>query len=96
MRRRDVIKGLAVLPAVTAAANRKKQQSNPFRHGIASGDPDDSSVVIWTRITAEGLDQSVLWEVSRDSHFSTLVASGQQLTTHHRDFTVKVLVTRKS
>lgn len=93
MRRRDVIKGLAVLPAVTAAANRKKQQSNPFRHGIASGDPDDSSVVIWTRITAEGLDQSVLWEVSRDSHFSTLVASGQQLTTHHRDFTVKVLVT---
>lgn len=92
MKRREVLKGLAALPASAAAAKVNDHQRNPFQHGVASGDPDDSSVVIWTRITSDGSDQTVDWELSLDTEFSTLVASGQQLATHHRDFTVKVVV----
>jgi len=91
MKRREVLKGLAALPASAAVATVNDHQRNPFQHGVASGDPDDSSVVIRTRITSDGSDQTVDWEVSLDSKFSTLVASGQQLATHHRDFTVKVV-----
>lgn len=59
----------------------------PFQLGIASGDPDASSVVLWTRLApsplnADGLggmgtaDVTVDWQVSTTDTFVTLVASG--------------------
>lgn len=58
--------------------------ADPFTLGVASGDPTASSVILWTRLAPDPLsgggmpddDVDVLWEVSSDEEFSTLVASG--------------------
>lgn len=51
-----------------------------FGLGVASGDPDGSSVVLWTRLLADdaGLPPAVqlLWEVSYDADFAELAATG--------------------
>ena len=60
---------------------------NPFTLGVASGDPAPGSVVLWTRLAPQptnggGMpdqDVSVVWEVSEDDSFATLVASGTAL-----------------
>lgn len=62
-----------------------------FRHGVASGDPDATSVVIWTRATAD-LPLNVQWEVASDPQFVRIIRSGSFDTGPDRDFTVKVLV----
>ena len=73
--RRTTLGGLAGA-ATLALAPRALAASEPdplFRHGVASGDPDQTSVVIWTRVSA---DQAlkVKWEVARDAAFTHLVA----------------------
>ena len=61
-----------------------------FRHGVASGDPDATSVVLWTRIS--GVEEAtVAWEVASDPGFRKVAASGQFVTGPERDFTVKAL-----
>jgi alkaline phosphatase D len=62
-----------------------------FQHGIASGDPTQTSVLIWTRVTpeAEG-PMSVAWGVARDSGFKDVVKRGTFNTGPERDYTVKV------
>ena len=63
----------------------------PFYHGVASGDPTASSVIIWTRVTPEFDDAiRVDWKVSTDTTFSDTIQSGSVLTTSNQDYTVKV------
>ena len=71
-------------PLLAAAANPT------FRHGVASGDPDATSVVLWTRVTA-GKGARGTWELSATPTFDELVKSGGFSTDAARDFTVKVL-----
>ncbi|MDO4761373.1 MAG: alkaline phosphatase D family protein [Corynebacterium sp.] len=70
-----------------------------FCHGVASGDPLPTSVVLWTRVTPEpeafpgsgrGPDVPVRWEIARDLDFSSVVASGNTLATSASDHTVHV------
>ncbi len=63
-----------------------------FRHGVASGDPTQDAVVIWTRATPFELDKptGVIWIVSRDRHCHSVVAQGLANTDASRDFTIKV------
>jgi alkaline phosphatase D len=63
-----------------------------FQHGVASGDPDATSVVIWTRITTPNASVGVSWEVAADADFRQIVARGEVVTTGYSDHTVKVLV----
>src|SRR4051812_48611748 len=69
----------------TAAAT--PPPSNPFRLGIASGDPLPNGVVLWTRLAVNPLAdnglggmsasmQSVQWQVATDSAFRSVVRSG--------------------
>lgn len=48
----------------------------PFALGVASGDPDAGSVVLWTRLLGAAGEHPVVWEVATDDAFSTLVAAG--------------------
>ena len=66
----------------------------PFFHGVASGDPDQQSIVIWTRITpSDTLEQpTAKWEVADDENFTKVVKEGTIRTNAARDFTCKVLV----
>lgn len=62
-----------------------------FQHGIASGDPTQTSVLIWTRVTPEAEGPiSVAWGVARDSGFKDVVKRGTFNTGPERDYTVKV------
>lgn len=65
----------------------------PFYHGVASGDPTSSKVIIWTRLTpdtgAVG-PQNVDWRVALDTGMTMVVQSGTYTTDVNRDYTVKV------
>src|SRR3954469_24236765 len=93
-RRTLVLGGLAAagVGALPAAAQSSVIAASaavpyPFQLGVASGEPDASSVVLWTRLApsptnADGqggmanADVTVDWQVSTTDTFSTLVASG--------------------
>ncbi len=66
----------------------------PFYHGVASGDPMEDRVIIWTRVTPEkeGL-VTVTWKVATDPALSQVVSSGVVTTSAERDYTVKLDVT---
>jgi alkaline phosphatase D len=94
--RRQALAGLsatAALPLLgcTSAQERAEQAASLFAHGVASGDPTDSSVVLWTRVS--GVDGPVQgkWQVAADSEFKELLASGTFSTDSSRDMTVKVV-----
>lgn len=74
-------------PLVTGA----EQASGAFRHGVASGDPLQDRVILWTRVTvaAPGV-LSVRWEVALDQNFGVLLAQGNASTGPEQDYTVKV------
>ena len=63
-----------------------------FFHGVASGDPDESSVVIWTRLSGYHAPVICRWLVATDENFSEVITTGKQQTNGARDYTVKVLV----
>lgn len=62
-----------------------------FLHGIASGDPTSSSVIIWSRVTPKN-DGNVIvsWEVATDAQFTQLVTNGETTTNVDKDYTIKV------
>lgn len=67
-------------------------EEDPFQHGVASGDPLQDAVIIWTRITPQdpAATYGVRWKMGNDSAFTTVVAEGIDTTSADRDFTVKV------
>ncbi len=44
----------------------------PFKHGVASGDPDQTSIVLWTALTSER-PETVRLEIASDASFNTIV-----------------------
>ena len=65
-----------------------------FRHGVASGDPTDSAVILWTRVTTSAAeDVEVRWEVATDPEMQDVVRSGTVGSGQSRDYTVKIDVT---
>ena len=60
---------------------------DPFTLGVASGDPDATSVVLWTRLAPDPLngggmpadDVGVMWEISGSADFETVLASGVEI-----------------
>jgi len=65
----------------------------PFYHGVASGDPLQDKVIIWTRITTDTISVPVKWRVALDTNMSIIVAQGSLNTDASKDYTVKVDVT---
>jgi alkaline phosphatase D len=65
-----------------------------FTHGVASGDPTDRSVILWTRIsvTPDGHKRRarVQWNVAADPDMTEVIATGKASADRNRDFTVKV------
>ncbi len=66
-----------------------------FPQGVASGDPSESSVVLWTRVVrgSDSGDVLVALEVASDPSFATLVVDQKLTATAATDHTVRVLVT---
>lgn len=70
----------------------------PFYHGVASGDPLQDRVIIWTRVTPKDSlpEIEVNWEIAEDDEFKAIVNSGKFVTNPARDYTVKVDVDQLS
>jgi alkaline phosphatase D len=66
-----------------------------FEHGVASGDPLQDRVIIWTRATPSDVQArlEIVWEVALDAQFTQIKTSGKVQTSPAQDFTVKVDVT---
>lgn len=65
-----------------------------FEHGVASGDPLTTAVILWTR--ALPIDSTlkkavnITWELSSDKDFNNVVRSGLVNTNAIMDYTVKI------
>jgi alkaline phosphatase D len=76
-----------------ALVDGHSNETSPFLHGVASGDPLPDAVVIWTRVTGDSAapeDFGVAWVVAKDAEFKRVVASGVVGTDESVDHTVKV------
>ena len=101
--RRKILKaiptGAAIAVAGTSDNIAKAQSIIPvrFNHGVASGDPLQKKVIIWTRVTPKNKnydgDIIVNWQISENDDFSNIANQGSFITNQQRDFTVKEDVT---
>ncbi|WP_067659304.1 alkaline phosphatase D family protein [Nocardia harenae] len=91
--------GAVAAAAVIAGAARATAETPVFGHGVASGDPLPTGVILWTRVTpapdatpgsTRGPDVAVRWEVARDDSFTEVVADGTATATAASDHTVKI------
>lgn len=63
-----------------------------FDHGVASFDPTNSQVIIWTRYNTSEATANIAWQISYDVDFSSILRSGNVVTSNERDYTVAVEV----
>jgi alkaline phosphatase D len=62
-----------------------------FTHGVASGDPTETSVILWTRfVPAASCDGEIRWQISQDENFRRIAAQGQTVASPRHDHCVKV------
>ncbi|MFB7116093.1 alkaline phosphatase D family protein [Streptomyces sp. NPDC056291] len=92
---------LAALPAgVASAGGIGSFGGYPFTLGIASGDPDSTSVVLWTRLALKPLDADfgmeprkypVHWQVADDERFEKIVCEGTTFALPENNHSVHVI-----
>ena len=95
----DTTATIAADTTTTAAA--VDLPSDPFTLGVASGDPDQTSVILWTRLAPDPLngggmppdDVEVVWELAADEAFAELLAHGAETTTTEHAHTVHATAT---
>ncbi len=93
--RRDVLKGVlggAASAGVLGARFGARAQSGLFRHGVASGDPGRTRVILWTRLSPAGAPESVAvnWIIARDRGLARPVRRGSARAARARGFAVKL------
>lgn len=96
--RRSVLKTALASGAVGAAtavgpqdAEARVVRNVAFTHGVASGDPTATGVILWTRLVNDsGVDLSLEWRVSTTPDMASVVRSGTAVARILRDYTVKV------
>ena len=106
--RRDLIKyaGISSIVVSSWGISSCAEDEDPnftFEHGVASGDPTESSVILWTRVSRTNFrdihddeqlsgtyDANVSWRVATDESFANVVNSGSTKVGSETDFTLKV------
>ncbi|XPV68083.1 MAG: alkaline phosphatase D family protein [Halarcobacter sp.] len=101
--RRDFLKisaltasSLVVSTAMTGCTSSQLSTWNTvdvdFNHGVASGDPTTTSVILWTRVTPKSTISTInlAYEISEASDFSTILRSAIITTNQNEDYTVKI------
>ncbi|MGB0328240.1 MAG: alkaline phosphatase D family protein [Akkermansiaceae bacterium] len=80
------LSSIPLLSRYASAAPAHNFTSDPFSNGVASGDPDHESVVLWTRLAPKPLEPGggmpkapveVQWELAEDSAFKKIIQSGK-------------------
>ncbi|ONF43524.1 alkaline phosphatase [Marinobacter lutaoensis] len=84
---------VAVSTGLSGCLLDSDHRSVAFSHGVASGDPLQDGIILWTRAEPDhdrDRPVSVAWEVATDDAFENLVHSGTTQASREHDFTVKV------
>ncbi|MFN3233269.1 MAG: alkaline phosphatase D family protein [Alphaproteobacteria bacterium] len=88
------------LITVFFAACGEEGPTGSFDHGVASGDPLQDAVIIWTRFSPDADDTGALpasipvaWTMASDEALSDVVQEGVLETNADRDYTIKIDVT---
>ena len=80
--------GALVVPGTAAAL----AAARGFTHGVASGEPGQASVMLWTRfVPANGDSARLDYQVSDSADFGRIVASGSSVADAERDFTARAV-----
>ena len=83
---------LALGGRVSAAANPWRESRDLFPDGVASGDPEPDSVILWTRRPFANGDRATLTvEVATDPEFNRIVTSARAPVLAESDWTCRVL-----
>src|SRR5437764_14963981 len=98
--RRDFVQLAAAMGASlawsgSARASRVKwrEQRSVYPEGVASGDPDPNSVILWTRRPfGEGSRHMLTVEVAEDEDFRRVIAHAPAPVSTASDWTTRVLV----
>jgi len=70
-----------------------RERRDLYPQGVASGDPDSHSVIVWTRRPfAEGTRQILTVEVAEDEAFSRVIAHAKVRVSSAADWTARVLI----
>src|SRR3954467_5531759 len=86
----DRRRALAIL-GLGAAAPAAAAGKTGFHHGVASGDPQQDRVVLWTRITpAKPGPVAYRWTLTPVGRSAGRARRGSGVTGPERDYTVKV------
>ena len=92
--RRKFLKSLALLLLflpIRIFPSFNKESVISFKYGVASGDPTNTNVILWTKILPMGNPEiRVRWEVSSSKDFSNLITYGHVRTNSKEDYSVKV------
>ena len=100
MNRRSFVKtaaaiGASLAWAETARASRIewRERRDLYPEGVASGDPDANSVILWTRRPfTEGTRHILTVEVAEDERFQRVIAHAQAPVSKAADWTARVLI----
>lgn len=100
LNRRDFVATAAALgaslawsSAAQASRSKWKPSSDHYPQGVASGDPDEHSVILWTRRPFDNGDRHILTvEVAEDERFKRVVARTATPVLANADWTTRVLV----
>ncbi|SDK75443.1 alkaline phosphatase D family protein [Microbulbifer yueqingensis] len=90
--------GVLVSTPLQAMSRPELPSDVSFRHGVASGDPLQDAVILWTRATpvrdSDRLSPAdrvrVTWELARDRDFTQVLRRGSVETNIARDYTIKI------
>ena len=92
MKRRQAIKitsisAIGLSASISSSCSKNKYS---FNHGVASGDPLEDRVILWTRVTPQqaGPVEAIL-EISEDDNFSKIAYSKKLRTSSLSDYTIK-------
>ena len=92
MKRRQALKitSIAAIGLSASISSSCSKNTYSFNHGVASGDPLEDRVILWTRITPQqtGPIEATL-EISEDKSFSKISYSKKLQTSVLSDYTIK-------
>ena len=90
--RRTLLAGGALGAGLVAMPLGAQGPARGFTHGIASGEPHASGVLLWTRFVGSN-EAKLAWQVSDSAEFTRVVAEGETLAGPGRDWCAKAEVT---
>lgn len=90
-RRQLIALGTFGIGAIGVPASAAMSKAKGFTHGVASGEPSQNSVLLWTRHVGSG-DGKLIVEIAQQPDFSDAKMVGEVAASETRDYTAKFVV----